>query len=75
MDESTAGVVYFTFGSMVLIESLPEAQITDIYSSFKKIAPMRVLMKIANKSKLPSGLPENVKILPWIPQKAILGMF
>lgn len=74
MDESKHGVVYFTFGSMVLIETLPKKVLDDIYASFKKISPVRVLMKIVDDSKLPAGLPDNVKTLPWIPQQSILGM-
>ena len=60
---------------MILIESLPKKQIKDVYASFRKIAPIKVLMKIANSSMLPPGLPENVKILPWIPQIPVLGMY
>ena len=74
MDKSKHGVVYFTLGSMILIESFPEKQIREMYASFKKIAPIKVLMKIVNSSKLPPGLPENVKTLPWIPQISLLGM-
>lgn len=75
MDESTHGVVYFTLGSMILIETLPEKTLTEIYASFRKISPIRVLMKIANSSKLPPGLPDNVKVLPWTPQQRVLGTY
>lgn len=75
MDDSSHGVVYFSLGSMVLIETLPKEQIKDIYASFEKISPVRVLMKIADVSKLPPGLPKNVKVLPWIPQQPVLGRF
>ncbi|XP_001603747.1 UDP-glucuronosyltransferase 2A2-like [Nasonia vitripennis] len=73
MDASSHGVVYFTLGSMILIESLPQEQIKEIYFSFEKIAPVRALMKIVDTSKLPPGLPENVKVLPWIPQQPVLA--
>lgn len=73
MDESTHGVVYFTLGSMVLIETLPTKQLREIYASFKKISPVRVLMKIGNSNKLPPGLPKNVKTMSWIPQQPLLG--
>ena len=75
MNESTHGVVYFSLGSLVLIESMPQKQLKELYESFKKIAPIRVLVKVYDKSKLPPGLPENVKILPWLPQQPILGMY
>lgn len=73
MDESSDGVVYFTLGSMVLIETLPRDQLKELYTSFEKISPVRVLVKIVDKSKLPPGLPKNVKTLPWIPQQPVLG--
>lgn len=73
MDESSHGVVYFTFGSLVLIETLPTKTIKEIYTVFMNISPVRVLMRIVDSSQLPAGLPENVKVLPWIPQQAILG--
>ncbi|XP_001600831.2 UDP-glucuronosyltransferase 2C1-like [Nasonia vitripennis] len=73
MDESSHGVVYFTLGSMVLVESLPVDQIREIFSSFKKIAPVKVLVKIVDSSKIPFKLPDNVKILPWTPQQPVLA--
>ncbi|XP_043468543.1 UDP-glucosyltransferase 2-like [Leptopilina heterotoma] len=72
MDESKEGVVFFTLGSMVLIETLPKEILLAFYASFEKIAPIRVLMKIVNKEKLPPGLPSNVLISNWIPQIPIL---
>lgn len=75
LDESVDGAVFFTFGSLTLIESLPEKMILDIYKSLARLAPMRVVMKIADKKKLPSGLPKNVYISPWFPQQAILSNF
>ncbi|XP_053982305.1 UDP-glycosyltransferase UGT5-like isoform X2 [Hylaeus volcanicus] len=72
MNESTHGFVYFTFGSMVKIESFPQKYLDIFYNSLGKIAPVRVLMKIPNPSELPPGLPKNVHTLPWIPQVKVL---
>ncbi|KAK0092120.1 hypothetical protein PV326_002160 [Microctonus aethiopoides] len=72
LNESRAGVVYFTLGSMVNIETFPEETLKAFYSTFRKIAPVRVLMKIANKENLLPGLPDNVRISSWIPQTAVL---
>ncbi|KAL7306832.1 hypothetical protein TKK_0000993 [Trichogramma kaykai] len=58
LDESNSGVVYFTFGSMVLIETLPKHQILEIYNSLRKLN-QRVLLKIADLIKLPPNLPEK----------------
>ncbi|EZA57756.1 hypothetical protein DMN91_002716 [Ooceraea biroi] len=72
LDESTHGCIYFTFGSMVRIETFPEELMKQIYASFEKIAPVRVLMKVAKKEDLLPGLPENVMTNPWFPQISIL---
>lgn len=75
MNESEHGFIYFSFGSMVMIESFPIETLQIFYNSMRKIAPVRVLMKIAKSDKLPPGLPENVYILPWIPQVKVLSKF
>ncbi|XP_015110869.1 UDP-glucuronosyltransferase [Diachasma alloeum] len=72
LDESTHGCVYFTFGSMVKIETFPEAIIKIFYEMFERIAPVRVLIKIVDPKALPPGLPNNVKTSLWLPQVAIL---
>ncbi|XP_063989913.1 UDP-glucosyltransferase 2-like isoform X2 [Diachasmimorpha longicaudata] len=73
MNESTSGVIYFTLGSMVNIETFPETTIRRFYTVFKQIAPVRVLMKVANKTALLPGLPDNVRTSSWIPQMAVLA--
>lgn len=72
MNDSKDGFVYFTFGSMVMIETFPHEFLRILYASFSKIAPVRVLMKIPNPEKLPSGLPSNIYMSPWMPQIKIL---
>lgn len=73
MNDSTSGVIYFTLGSMVNIETFPEVTMKAIYSAFRRISPVRVLMKVANESALLPGLPDNIKTSSWIPQLAVLG--
>ncbi|XP_078047528.1 UDP-glucosyltransferase 2 isoform X2 [Augochlora pura] len=72
MNESTNGFVYFSFGSMVKIESFPMKHLEIFYKSLGKIAPVRVLMKIPNPNELPPGLPKNIHTSPWIPQVKVL---
>ncbi|XP_011168216.3 UDP-glucosyltransferase 2 [Solenopsis invicta] len=72
MDDSKDGFIYFTFGSMVMIETFPRKFLNIIYASLDKIAPMQVLMKVPVPEKLPPGLPENVHISPWMPQLMVL---
>jgi glucuronosyltransferase len=73
MDDSKEGFIYFTFGSMMTIESFPHEILNVFYSSLAKIAPINVLMKIAEPEKLPPGLPENIYTFPWIPQLEVLS--
>ncbi|XP_015121995.1 UDP-glucuronosyltransferase [Diachasma alloeum] len=72
LDESNNGCVYFTFGSMIKIESLPSEKLKILYETFERIAPVRVLVKIADATNLPKGLPKNVMTSPWMPQVAVL---
>lgn len=72
MNESTDGIIYFSFGSMVMIETFPLKFLNILYSSLNKIAPVRVLMKIPKPDKLPPGLPKNVYMSSWIPQIKVL---
>ncbi|XP_039309140.1 UDP-glucosyltransferase 2 [Solenopsis invicta] len=71
MDDSKDGFIYFTFGS-VTIETFPHEFLRILYASLGKIAPVRVLMKVTAPEKLPSGLPENIHISPWMPQLMVL---
>ncbi|XP_058810708.1 UDP-glucosyltransferase 2-like isoform X2 [Phymastichus coffea] len=68
LDASEHGCVYFTFGSMLRIETLPRAALEAIYAAFGNVAPVRVLMKIARPEALPPGLPANVMPQPWFSQ-------
>lgn len=70
--DSKDGFVYFTFGSMVMIETFPREILNILYTSLGKIAPVGVLMKVPNPEKLPPGLPKNVYTSPWMPQITIL---
>lgn len=71
LDESTHGCIYFTFGSMLRIETFPESTLRAIYTVFENIAPVRVLMKVAKKEELLPGLPKNVMVQPWFPQVTV----
>ncbi|XP_015175624.1 PREDICTED: UDP-glucuronosyltransferase 2C1-like [Polistes dominula] len=66
------GFIYFSFGSMVNIETFPKHILDIFYKSFEYISPVKILMKIPNPKNLPPGLPNNVRIAPWLPQLKIL---
>ncbi|XP_043682853.1 UDP-glucosyltransferase 2-like isoform X4 [Vespula pensylvanica] len=72
LDESKDDFIYFSFGSMIKIESIPRHILDIFYKSFGKISPVNVLMKITNSEELPPGLPKNVRISSWLPQLKIL---
>ncbi|XP_031787743.1 UDP-glucuronosyltransferase 2B20-like [Nasonia vitripennis] len=72
LDDSEAGFVYFTFGSMVRIETFPKPILQSFYETFEKIAPVRVLWKIVQPKELPPNLPSNVMTQTWLPQVQIL---
>ncbi|XP_076761112.1 uncharacterized protein LOC143429385 [Xylocopa sonorina] len=72
MNERTDGFVYFSFGSMVRIETFPLKYLNIFYNSLAKLAPVHVLMKIVKAEELPPGLPKNVHVLKWIPQITVL---
>ncbi|KAG7207212.1 hypothetical protein KM043_008890 [Ampulex compressa] len=72
LDESKDGCVFFTFGSMVRIETFPEPVVRRFYKAFENIAPVRILMKVAKKEDLLPGLPKNVMTQTWFPQISVL---
>ncbi|XP_046740909.1 UDP-glucosyltransferase 2-like [Diprion similis] len=73
LDQSKDGFVYVSFGSMLKIESFSAEILHALYKSLGKLAPVRVLMKIAKPDELPPGLPSNVLVRSWIPQLGVLS--
>lgn len=72
LDESENGCVYISFGSMVQIETFSSEILDAFYEMFQRIAPTKVLIKIAEPNLLPKKLPDNVKSSTWLPQIAVL---
>lgn len=72
LDDSENGFIYVSFGSVVTIESFPEETLLEMYSAFSRIAPIRVLMRVAEPKHLPPGLPDNVLTSGWLPQVKVL---
>ena len=75
LDQSAAGFIYVSFGSMVRIETFPKPILEAFYATFKNIAPVRVLMKIAKPEELPPGLPDNVMTQTWLSQIQVLSKY
>lgn len=72
MNESSEGVVYFSFGSMLRGATLPEDKVKAFLQVFESL-PQRVLWKWEDDTV--DKLPSNVKIMKWIPQRDVLGMY
>lgn len=73
MDESIDGVVLISFGSLIPIESLPQETIKSIFSTFAKLSPIRILMKVTQGFKFPFETPKNLLCMTWIPQISVLS--
>ncbi|XP_043483368.1 UDP-glucosyltransferase 2-like [Leptopilina heterotoma] len=71
MDESEDGVVYFSMGTIILVESLPKKAIRAFYYIIRKLKSIRFLIRAKNVNIFPKIL-NNVKTLPWIPQIPVL---
>lgn len=68
IEDAPHGVIYFTFGSIVSMSSLPE----NIQSSFREAlakVPQKVLWKYGGEM---IKKPENVMTRKWFPQREIL---
>lgn len=70
MDKSNEfGVIVFTFGSLVAMESLPKHILNAFKFVFSQL-PQTVLWKYENDHM--ADKPQNVVLCKWLPQRAIL---
>jgi len=68
IENSPHGVIYFTFGSVVAMSTLPE----HIQNAFKNVfrqIPQRILWKFEGEMK---DKPNNVMTGNWFPQRDVL---
>ena len=70
LDESTTPVIYFSLGSHIRSEQMPDNVKNTLVRAFARL-PYRVLWKWEGKS-LP-GLTSNVMTREWMPQQDVLG--
>ncbi|KAK9747235.1 UDP-glucoronosyl and UDP-glucosyl transferase [Popillia japonica] len=66
------GIIYLSFGSMVMTESFNKEVLRAFFNTFKNL-PYKVLWK-ASPEKFPSDLqpPSNIQFESWMPQMEIL---
>ncbi|XP_045540090.1 UDP-glycosyltransferase UGT5 [Papilio machaon] len=69
LDDSTNGVIYFSFGSNVSPSLLDPAKIDIFHKVFAEL-PYNVIWKWDNDSLLPRS--DNVRIFKWLPQADLL---
>ncbi|KAL1265899.1 hypothetical protein QQF64_003926 [Cirrhinus molitorella] len=62
------GIVVFSLGS--LVSSMPKEKATIFFKAFGMI-PQRVLWRYTGE--IPDNVPENVKLMKWLPQNDLLG--
>jgi len=70
IEESPNGVIFFTFGTVVALSTLPD----HIQIAFKNAlaeVPQRVLLKYEGEM---TDKPKNVMTSKWLPQRDILSM-
>ncbi|KAF0753347.1 UDP-glucuronosyltransferase 2C1-like isoform X1 [Aphis craccivora] len=68
IENSPHGVIYFTFGSVVAMSSLPD-HIQDTFKNVFRQIPQRVLWKFEGEMK---DKPNNVMTGTWFPQRDVL---
>ncbi|XP_026814744.1 UDP-glucuronosyltransferase 2B2-like [Rhopalosiphum maidis] len=68
IENSPHGVIYFTFGSVVAMSSLPD-HIQDTFKNVFRQIPQRVLWKFEGEMK---DKPDNVMTGNWFPQRDVL---
>ncbi|XP_018977900.2 UDP-glucuronosyltransferase 1-6-like isoform X1 [Cyprinus carpio] len=62
------GIVVFSLGS--LVSSMPKKKAAIFFKAFSMI-PQRVLWRYTGE--IPDNVPENVKLMKWLPQNDLLG--
>ena len=70
LDEAKDGFIYFSLGSNVHSNQMPEEKIRAFLEAFSEL-PQKVLWKW--ESDILPGQPANVKSGKWLPQQDILG--
>lgn len=71
LDSSTQGVILLTFGTRLLVSTIPEEKLNIMMNAFAKI-PQTVLMKY--ESELHNA-PKNLIVRSWLPQRDVLDEY
>jgi len=71
IENSPHGIIYFTFGSVSSMSTLPKHIKQTFIDAFAQV-PQRILWKYDGEI---NGLPENIMTRKWFPQRDILRKF
>ncbi|EAT48259.1 AAEL000687-PA [Aedes aegypti] len=69
LDDSPEGVIVISWGSVLRASTLPQEKRDAIVNALRRL-PMKVLWKWEDDS--PKGLPKNVIVRKWLPQRDVL---
>lgn len=72
MDYAEEGVIYINFGSVFHGGDLEGKQLHILVSALSKLQ-QHVLWKLTGSNFV--DLPRNIKMVKWVDQKAVLGIF
>ncbi len=65
-----AGVIMFSMGTYI---NAMETEVSNMFAEAFAKLPQKVIWKSAGDP--PSSIPDNVKMLKWLPQNDIVGMY
>ncbi|KAL0276589.1 UNVERIFIED_CONTAM: hypothetical protein PYX00_004135 [Menopon gallinae] len=71
LDNATHGAVYFSLGTNIFTSHLSKEKLAMLSDAFRQLAPVRILIKWETDENV--KMPENVKLLKWIPQNDVLA--
>ncbi|CAH0391321.1 unnamed protein product [Bemisia tabaci] len=72
LDGAEEGVIYFSFGSNIRVESMPAEVLRNFLKVFRELSPRyRVVWKAKFEAAAPD-IPQNILMESWLPQHGIL---
>jgi glucuronosyltransferase len=70
LDGAVEGLIYFSLGSNVRSDTMTEGKKQIFMAAFAEL-PQRILWKW--ETNVMSDVPNNVKLVKWLPQQEVLG--
>ncbi|CAH1784565.1 unnamed protein product [Owenia fusiformis] len=70
IDDATDGLVVVSFGS--LVDTVDASVVGKIASALGRL-PYKVIWKYSGELSMSSDIPDNVRVMTWIPQNDLLG--